>query len=58
MKSAYAPFSSHTKYFTGKHKLVIATVKWSNLLIMVDTWRILHECSCFIEFIKRVVEKR
>ena len=39
MKNAYAPFSSHTKYFTGKHKLVIATVKWSNLLIMADTFK-------------------
>ena len=23
-----------------------------------EKWRILHECSCFIEFIKRVGEKR
>ena len=26
--------------------------------IILYIWRILHECSCFIEFIKRVGEKR
>ena len=30
----------------------------TGVLILLQIYRILHECSCFIEFIKRVEEKR
>ena len=34
------------------------SVLQDKLLWLLDIKRILHECSCFIEFIKRVEEKR
>ena len=35
--------------------LMYTSYSW---LQVSNTWMILHECSCFIEFIKQVEEKR
>ena len=48
-------YRSTDKAFGFKNKLVYVVLV---MVFRVDTLRILHECSCFIEFVKRVGEKR